>query len=49
MSAQATAKLAYHLINDFPEVIDTTSMPVLKFRDGRDYKKLELDAARTCF
>ena len=38
MSAKATARLAYHLLNDFPEVIDTASKPVLKFRDGRDYK-----------
>ena len=38
MSAKATARLAYHLLNDFPEVSDTASKPVLKFRDGRDYK-----------
>ena len=38
MSAKATARLAYHLFNDYPEVIDTASKPVLKFRDGRDYK-----------
>ncbi|MFZ0445098.1 MAG: serine hydrolase, partial [Bacillus sp. (in: firmicutes)] len=38
MSAKATARLAYHLLNDFPEVIDTASKPVLEFRDGRDYK-----------
>ena len=38
MSAKATARLAYHLLKDFPEVIDTASKPVLKFRDGRDYK-----------
>ncbi|MFE8704184.1 serine hydrolase [Cytobacillus sp. FJAT-54145] len=38
MSARATAKLAYHLINDYPEVLDTAKMPVLKFRDGREYK-----------
>ncbi len=38
MSAKATARLAYHLLKDFPEVIDTASKPVLKFKDGRDYK-----------
>ena len=27
MSARATAKLAYHLIKDFPEVLETTSIP----------------------
>ena len=38
MSAKATARLAYHLLKDYPEVLDTASMPVLKFRDGREYK-----------
>ncbi len=38
MSARATAKLAYHLINDYPEVIETAKMPELQFRDGRTYK-----------
>lgn len=38
MSARATAKLAYHLINDYPEVIETAKIPELKFRDGRIYK-----------
>lgn len=38
MSARATAKLAYHLINDYPEVLDTASKPSLKFRDGKEYK-----------
>ncbi|GAA0337177.1 D-alanyl-D-alanine carboxypeptidase [Bacillus carboniphilus] len=37
MSARATAKLAYLLINDYPEVLDTASMPRLPFRDGREY------------
>ncbi|WP_077215469.1 D-alanyl-D-alanine carboxypeptidase family protein [Bacillus dakarensis] len=38
MSARATAKLAYHLLKDFPHVLDTASQPSLKFRDGREYK-----------
>ncbi|MDZ5474663.1 D-alanyl-D-alanine carboxypeptidase family protein [Bacillus sp. 31A1R] len=38
MSARATAKLAYRLLTDYPEVLETASMPVLKFRDGREYK-----------
>ena len=38
MSAKATAKLAYHLIKDYPEVIDTAKKPELKFKDGRTYK-----------
>lgn len=38
MSARAVAKLAYRLINDYPEVLEISSMPVLKFRDGREYK-----------
>lgn len=38
MSAKATARLAYHLLNDFPEVLDTASKPSLKFRDGKEYK-----------
>ena len=33
MSARATAKLAYHLINDYPEVLKTTIIPSKKFRD----------------
>ncbi|WP_062350946.1 serine hydrolase [Bacillus kwashiorkori] len=37
MSARATAKLAYHLLNDFPEVLDTAKISRLKFRDGRTY------------
>ena len=31
MSARATAKLAYHLINDYPEVLETTSIPKKNF------------------
>lgn len=34
MSARATAKLAYHLINEFPEVLKTASTPTKKFREG---------------
>lgn len=37
MSAKAVAKLAYHLLNDYPEVLETSSMPKLKFRDNRTY------------
>lgn len=37
MSARATAKLAFHLINEYPEVLDTAKVPRLKFRDGREY------------
>lgn len=37
MSATATAKLAYHLLKDFPEVLETAKIPRLKFRDGREY------------
>lgn len=36
MSARATAKLAFHLINDFPEVLETASTPTKKFREGTD-------------
>lgn len=38
MSARATALLAYHLLKDFPEILDTASKPSLKFKDGREYK-----------
>ncbi len=34
LSARATAKLAYHLINDYPEVLDTASIPLKKFTKG---------------
>lgn len=37
MSARDTARLAYHLINDFPEVIETAKQPILKFR-GEEFK-----------
>ncbi|MDE3840496.1 D-alanyl-D-alanine carboxypeptidase [Bacillus methanolicus] len=36
MSARATAKLAFHLINKFPEVLKTASTPSKKFREGTD-------------
>jgi serine-type D-Ala-D-Ala carboxypeptidase (penicillin-binding protein 5/6) len=36
MSARATAKLAYQLINRFPEVLETASIPKKKFREGTD-------------
>lgn len=32
LSARATAKLAYHLINDYPEVLDTASIPMKRFQ-----------------
>ncbi|WP_209125784.1 D-alanyl-D-alanine carboxypeptidase family protein [Alkalihalobacillus sp. BA299] len=32
LSARATAKLAYHLINDFPEMLDTASVPMQRFQ-----------------
>nr|WP_270182963.1 serine hydrolase [Alkalihalobacillus sp. CinArs1] len=38
MSARSTALLAYHLIKDYPEVLDTASIPVKNFRDGTDDK-----------
>lgn len=36
MSPRATAKLASHLISDFPEVLETASTPKMKFREGTD-------------
>lgn len=36
MSARATAKLAYHLLKEYPEVLNTTSIPKKKFREGTD-------------
>ncbi|MFV8830447.1 D-alanyl-D-alanine carboxypeptidase family protein [Alkalihalobacterium sp. APHAB7] len=32
LSARATAKLAFHLINDFPEMLDTASIPMKRFQ-----------------
>lgn len=37
MSARDTARLAYRLITDYPEVLETASIPKLPFRDGREY------------
>lgn len=34
LSAKATAKLAYHLINDFPDVLEVSSIPKKWFREG---------------
>ncbi|MFC0560265.1 D-alanyl-D-alanine carboxypeptidase family protein [Halalkalibacter alkalisediminis] len=34
MSARATAKLAFHLINDYPEVLETASIPIKEFQAG---------------
>ena len=36
MSARSTGLLAYHLLKDYPEVLETTSTPVKKFREGTD-------------
>nr|WP_257352373.1 D-alanyl-D-alanine carboxypeptidase family protein [Pseudalkalibacillus decolorationis] len=36
MSARATAKLAYHLLKDYPEVLETAKIPVKLFRKGTD-------------
>lgn len=36
MSARAVAKLAFHLINDFPDVLKTASTPKKTFREGTD-------------
>ncbi|CEG29512.1 serine-type D-Ala-D-Ala carboxypeptidase [Bacillus sp. B-jedd] len=38
MSARATATLAYHLLKDYPEVLETTSIPRKEFRPGTDDK-----------
>lgn len=37
MSARDTATLAYRLLTDFPEVLETSSQPKLTFRDGEEY------------
>ncbi|MBB2483095.1 D-alanyl-D-alanine carboxypeptidase [Bacillus sp. APMAM] len=34
MSARATAKLAYHLVNDYPEMLKTSSIPKMVFHAG---------------
>lgn len=36
MSPRAVATLAFHLINDFPDVLKTASTPTKKFREGTD-------------
>ncbi|MBD7966436.1 D-alanyl-D-alanine carboxypeptidase [Fictibacillus sp. Sa2CUA10] len=36
MSPRATAILAYNLLKDHPEVLETASVPRLKFREGTD-------------
>jgi D-alanyl-D-alanine carboxypeptidase (penicillin-binding protein 5/6) len=36
MSAKATATLAFHLLNDYPEVLETASIPTKTFREGTD-------------
>ncbi|WP_420910357.1 D-alanyl-D-alanine carboxypeptidase family protein [Neobacillus muris] len=38
MSARAVAKLAFHLINEYPEVLKTASIPRKTFREGTDDK-----------
>ncbi|MBY6038609.1 D-alanyl-D-alanine carboxypeptidase [Fictibacillus nanhaiensis] len=38
MSARSTAILAFRLINDYPEVLETASIPRKIFRDGTDDK-----------
>lgn len=36
MSARSVAKLAYHLLKDHPEVLETSSIPKKTFREGTD-------------
>ncbi len=36
MPAKSVAKLAYHLIHDYPEVLETTQVKTKKFREGTD-------------
>jgi serine-type D-Ala-D-Ala carboxypeptidase (penicillin-binding protein 5/6) len=36
MSARATAILAFRLLSDHPEVLETASIPKMKFREGTD-------------
>jgi len=36
MPAKSVAKLAYHLLKDYPEVLETTSIPKKTFREGTD-------------
>ena len=37
MSARAAARLAYYLLSDYPEVLDTAKKPSLLFKDGKTY------------
>ncbi|WP_409296384.1 serine hydrolase [Peribacillus sp. SCS-26] len=37
MTARDTATLAYRLITDFPDSLEYSKIPKLKFRDGREY------------
>ncbi len=36
MSSRDTAKLAYHLLKDYPEVLDTAKIPEKTFREGTE-------------
>ena len=38
MSPRAVATLAFHLINDFPDVLKTASIPKMEFRVEGDQK-----------
>ncbi|WP_110114887.1 serine hydrolase [Bacillus sp. CGMCC 1.16541] len=38
LSAKATAKLAYYLINDYPEVLEAAKTPKKVFREGTDHQ-----------
>ncbi|WP_254052841.1 serine hydrolase [Bacillus sp. V59.32b] len=37
MTARDMATLAFHILTDYPEVLETAKMPRLKFRDGKEY------------
>ncbi|MFA9560530.1 serine hydrolase [Evansella sp. AB-rgal1] len=43
MSARATATLAFHLINDFPEVLDTASIPQKIFMEGSGLDEMTMN------
>ncbi|MEI5909674.1 serine hydrolase [Bacillus spongiae] len=43
MSAKATATLAFELINQYPEVLETSSIPKKWFRPGIDDEQTEMD------
>lgn len=36
MTARGIAEVAMHLVNDYPEVLETTSIPKMTFREGTD-------------